>query len=421
MSHHPILTPRDHAHDGGEIIRHAVPSREMRLRWAAAAADWVDALLAEPGADRLAVLTDCVAGASDAALTCAIVPWCGDPENLPETGADVRVGAARGPRSRQITGLVLTSTRSLSGRAFDGGRPFLIDEPDGDAIDGVCLGAPVITDYAVVIGPTMVVPLAGQERPVVVVTASRACGSTPFTVAELAAASEFARLAGTALRLDSGYANRERQAIQRDRGRISRDLHDQVIQRVFAAGLGVQAVGRLIEDQALRQRLTNEARALNSVMAEIRTAVFALTEPECTGRPSIRRGILDLFEELLPLFPRPPILAFSGAIDLLIPRAMTDDVHAVLREGLTNVLRHARAGETWVSVSVTAESLALEISDDGVGLIGSTRRSGIASLSVRAERWQGMLSLTDRTPRGTRLIWTASLTDRSSVFDRSVR
>ncbi|WP_166785452.1 sensor histidine kinase [Cryobacterium cryoconiti] len=393
----------------------------MRVRWAAAAAHLVDALLAEPGADRLGVLTDCISGASNAALTCAIVPLCGDSENVPETGADIRVGAARGPRARNMTGLVLSSTRRLSGRAFDGGRPFLIDGPDGDANDGVCPGEPVIRDSAVVIGPTMVVPLAGQERPVVAVTASRARGATPFTVAELAAASEFARLAGRALRLDSGYANRERRAIQRDRDRIGRDLHDQVIQRIFAAGLGVQAVGRLTEDQALRQRLMNEARALDVVMAEIRTAVFGLTAPERTGRASVRRGILDLLEELRPLFPRPPMLAFSGAIDLLVPDAMADDVHAVVREGLTNVLRHARAGETWVSVSVTARTLRVEISDDGVGLTGSTRRSGVAGLSVRAERWQGMLSLTDRRPRGARLIWTASLADLSDLSDGSVR
>ena len=419
MPHEPMLTTPDGPHVCCDTGFSAVPIRDTRRRWAAAAGDLIDALLDGPGADRLGVLAECVAAASAADLTCAIVPWCRDQTGVTESGGQSIVGAARGLRAPQVTGLVFATTGSLSGRAFDDGRPFLVEGTDGvGGIGfGVGGGAPLGADSAVVLGPTMIVPLAGPHRPTVVITASRTRGAEPFTARDLAAASEFGRLACAALQVDSGYAERERQAIQRDRDRIGRDLHDRVVQRVFAAGLAVQAIGRLTEEPALRQRLTDQVEALDAVMAEIRSVVLTLSPPADTGRVSLRRGVLAVIEELRPLFPRPPIVAFSGAIDLLVPAELTDDVCAVLREGLTNVVRHARARETWVSATVTAQVLTVEISDDGVGPAGSNRRSGIASLSVRAERWQGMLALTDRRPHGTRLRWTASLPDVPDVPD----
>ena len=421
MLHEPRLAVPDGRPVYGEIGHSAAPSRDSRRRWAAAAAALVDALVAEPAADRLGVLADCVAAASAADLTCAIVPWCGDQAGGAEVATESIVGAARGSRAANVNGLVFASTGSITGRAFDGGRPFLFDRPDGDGGYGFGVGLPLYSDSTVVIGPTMVVPLTGPQRPTVVVTASRAPGTEPFTAGDLEAASEFGRLACAALHVDSGHGERERQALQLDRDRIGRDLHDRVVQRIYAAGLAVQAVGRLTADLALRQRLTDEVAALDTVIAEIRAAVFSLSAPAPTGRVSVRRGIRDLLEELRTLFPRPPILSFSGAIDLLVPAALTEDVLAVVREGLTNVVRHAQAQETWVCASVTAQVLTVEISDDGDGVSGSRRLSGIANLSVRAERWQGMLSLTDRRPRGTRLRWTASLPDVPDGADRFLR
>lgn len=263
-------------------------------------------------------------------------------------------------------------------------------------------------------GLTLVVPMGGageSDRPALVITAVRPGGAAPFTAGDLESAADFARLAHAGLQLERSSADRTRLAVLADRDRIARELHDRVIQRVFAAGLSVQALAGMTTDPMLGQRLADEVGALDAVIGEIRTAIFALSIQAHAESPSVRRRILDLLEELGPLFPHPPRVIFSGAIDLEVSAPLADDLVAVVREGLTNVVRHAQAQDTAVSVSALADTLTVEITDNGVGLCGSERCSGIANLSVRAARWQGTVSLSDREPGGVLLLWTARLAE----------
>jgi signal transduction histidine kinase len=93
-----------------------------------------------------------------------------------------------------------------------------------------------------------------------------------------------------------------------------------------------------------------------------------------------------------------------------VPGDVAEDLVAVLREALTNVARHACARKAEVEVVTDAEQVALHVSDDGVGVPDTGRRSGLTNMHRRAERHSGQLDLEDREPGGTRLSWTVPLT-----------
>jgi signal transduction histidine kinase len=364
---------------------------QRRQRWSAASAEISAALLSERSDDSLALLADRFAATADAELVCVIVP----------AGDDIfAVETARGGLAGQVAGYTFPAEASVSGRAFDSGQPFLVD--DGGGTRGS-------SDSALVFGPSMVIPLSGAGGPYGVLTASRMPGGPRFTASDLEMASDFAGQASVALELARGRADRARLAVLSDRNRIARDLHDRVIQRVFAAGMALQAIGGTTTDLVLRRRISDEIGALDAAIVEIRTAIFALTDQADPDRPSVRHRIIDLLTELGALFEHTPRLVFSGPIDLLTPGEMADDLVSVVREGLTNVLRHAQAAETVVNVTVVAETITIDISDDGIGCSGAKRCSGIANLAARAGRWRGTLSLSDRQPHGTRLRWSACL------------
>ncbi|HSP76690.1 MAG TPA: histidine kinase [Cryobacterium sp.] len=323
--------------------------RPRRPRWAAASADFIEGLQGESTADPLALLANVFSEAADAELVCVA----------------------------------------------------------GGGEEAIC-------ESLLRGGLTLVVPMGGSgksDRPALLITATRPGGASPFTAGDLESAADFARLAHAGLQLDRSSTDGARLAVLADRDRIASELHDRVIQRVFAAGLSVQALAGMTTDPMLRQRLSDEVGTLDAVIAELRTAIFALSVQAHAERPSVRRRILDLLEELGPLFPHPPRVLFSGAIDLQVSTPLADDLLAVVREGLTNVVRHAQARDTAVSVSARAGFLTIKISDNGVGLCGSERCSGIANLSVRAARWQGTVSLSDRESGGVLLLWTARLAE----------
>ena len=386
-------------------------------RWAAASADFIEGLRGETTNDPLILLTDIFALAAHAELVClvgtrVVAPGVVVPGGDADAEEVVVVHAVNDGPAGELQGLAFPARGSLCGRAIASGRPVLVGRGDREATG---------SELLLIGGPTMVVPVGGSGisgRPALALTAARSCGAPPFTAGDLESAGDFARLVDAGLQLERNGSDRARLAVVADRDRIARELHDRVIQRVFAAGLAVQALGGMTTDPVLGQRLTDEVGALDAVITEIRTAIFALSFQAHPDRPSVRRRILDLLDELGPLFEHPPQMLFSGAIDLLVTAPLADDLVAVVREGLTNVVRHARTRDAEVSVCVAADTVTIEISDNGVGLGGSERRSGVANLSFRAERWQGMVSLTDRVPRGALLRWTARLADVPVRSDR---
>ncbi len=362
---------------------------QRHQRWSAGTAEISAALLSDRADDPRALLADRLGAIAGADLVCVVVP--GGSETL-------QVDTARGVLADQVRGLAFPVSAAVCGRALESGQPFLTD------------GAAGQPDEAILVGPAMVIPLRATGKTYGVLTVSRRAGRPGFSSSELEMAADFVGQAGVALELARGRAVRQRLAVLEDRSRIARDLHDQVIQRLFAAGLGLQAIAGTDAPPDLRVRILDQVDALDAAIAEIRTAIFALSAEIHPDRPSVRHRILDVLAELGPLFEHPPRITFTGPIDLLTPDALADDLVAVLREGLTNVLRHAEASESTVSVGVAGDTITVDIIDDGVGPGGAARSSGLANLAARARSWDGALALTSLDTGGSFLRWSAQLT-----------
>jgi signal transduction histidine kinase len=260
-------------------------------------------------------------------------------------------------------------------------------------------------------GLTVSVPLIALGRELGVLTIARSAGSAPFADDELSMATEFAAQASVAIELARGRTDSQRLELADDRSRIARDLHDHVIQRLFATGLGLQSLaGRAPEE--LRAALSGQIDGIDAAIAEIRTAVFTLNSRPESDEPSLRHRVLDVVSELAPGLVTAPRLTFSGPVDLLIDGDLAADVIAVVREGLSNVIRHASASESSIDVSIRGDAVSVMIDDDGAGVSRRpTRSSGTKNLAARAAEHGGTFDLSRRTPRGTTMRWTALLPD----------
>jgi signal transduction histidine kinase len=196
--------------------------------------------------------------------------------------------------------------------------------------------------------------------------------------------------------------------VYEDRDRIARDLHDLIIQRVFAAGLALQSVLPRIGDADARRRVQGVVRQLDDTVRDIRTTIFDLHTPEAAdGGDSLRRRLLDVITEsagdvLLPT------VRMSGAVDSLISGELAADVEAVAREAVTNAARHSGGAHVTVTLDV-ADEVVLEVVDDGRGIDPEIARSGLRNVEERARRHQGAVAVTALPEGGTRLRWCVPL------------
>lgn len=363
-----------------------------RQRWAALSADVATALLSTDGEVPLRLLADSVAEIADADLVCVVVPLA---------SGMLTVDTARGTLAGDVEGLVVPSEGTHSDAVMAEGEPRLV----------ASLTVPRSHGAALTVGPSILIPLLSGDGPVGVLSVSRAHGRARFSETDVDMVTGFARQATLAIGLANVRLDRHRLERLEDRSRIARDLHDHVIQRLFAAGLELQAAAIDVPDDRVRAEMEHQIDTLDTAIAEIRTAIFALTPPRRGIRASVRHRIIDLLAEIGGMFSTTPRLTFLGTVDLLVIDEMAEDVVAVVREGLSNVARHADATHTSVRVAVHDGEIEVEIMDDGVGFHPGERRSGLANLRSRAERWQGTSDVARRPDGGTRMVWTALLTD----------
>jgi signal transduction histidine kinase len=365
-----------------------------RQRWSAALAEVTSALLSGESDNVLGIVADRVASVIDSDLVCVVVPDGND---------DLVIEAARGEDSLELLGRRYHAESSLVGKALDSGqvasslrqspRPELHYEPH--------------------LGPTVAIPLVAFGRPLGALTISRKDFSARFTAADLEMAADFAVQASVAIELARGRADRQKLDLVEDRNRIARDLHDHVIQRLFGSGLSLQAIASA-SPEPIQLRIGEQVDAIDAAISEIRTAVFTLTS-RSSDAPALRHRILDIVADASPGLVRAPRLSFGGPVDLLIDGELADDVVAVVREGLANVIRHSGAETTDVSITVDDELVVVMIDDDGRGLpLGSRRASGTKNLADRATARRGKLTLSTRDTGGTHLHWTARLPQKES-------
>jgi signal transduction histidine kinase len=199
-------------------------------------------------------------------------------------------------------------------------------------------------------------------------------------------------------------------ALFEDRERIARDLHDTVIQRLFAIGLSLQGASRLAESPELVARLVQAVDDLDVTVREVRSAIFELHTARVPGR-SIRTEILEVAAEASRALGFEPIVRFDGPIDTLVEDALADHLLAVLREALSNVNRHAMAKAVEIAASVADGSIVLTITDDGLGpgdlALGGR---GLANMRDRAGRLGGRASIDPGAAGGTVVTFAVPLT-----------
>jgi len=364
-----------------------------RERWSAALAEINATLLSGDVDDPLAVVVETVASAVGAELACLVRPSAG--------GLVIEV--ARGAGAEALTGVAMPFDGSLVARALESGGPVVVDA------FGAAEGLPGSLGY----GPTVAVPLFGDGRPLGALTISRPVGSERFAVADLEMAADFARQTSVAIEFARARDDRQQLELVEERTRIARDLHDHVIQRLFGAALALQSSASLAEP-ALATRIAEQVDAIDAAISEIRTVVFTLQSRPASQRTGLRHRVLDVAAAAGPSLGWSPRIGFTGAIDLFVDDDLADDVVAVVREGLANVARHARAGRGDVRVEILDERLVVTIEDDGVGVPEQlTRSSGTSNLEARAVARGGTFVLSRVEPRGTRLDWSVPFTEEA--------
>jgi signal transduction histidine kinase len=227
------------------------------------------------------------------------------------------------------------------------------------------------------------------------------------------AVQSFAAQAALTLVLAEAQHEHERLTLYEDRDRIARDLHDLVIQRLFATGMSLQGASRLgTLDPAVAERISNAVDALDETIREIRQTIFALHEPSSGPATGVRGRVLRETEQSAAALGFQPTLRFIGPIDSVVSDRLGEHMMAVLREGLSNVMKHAQAGHVEVTVQVDTSIVTLTVIDDGIGVDveGLSGMSGVANLYSRAEDLGGSCAL-ERVHEagGTRLVWCAPL------------
>ena len=198
-------------------------------------------------------------------------------------------------------------------------------------------------------------------------------------------------------------------ALVHDRERIARDLHDTVIQRLFATGLSLQGTVRLAGDNAeVTERVEQAVDDLDVTIKHIRSAIFGLSTTAESG-DGVRDRVRSLLREATAVLGFEPQVVFDGPVDTMVPEAVIADLLATIGEALTNVARHA--GASRVDVSLTVEDdVVLTVADDGVGppAPATPGGHGLGNMAVRAKRHCGTLQLDAGRTGGTILTWRAS-------------
>ena len=229
-------------------------------------------------------------------------------------------------------------------------------------------------------------------------------GADDFNDQDQALAEALAVAAGIAIENTRLHERVRVLSVLDDRDRIARDLHDRVIQRVFAVGMSLQGAVRLSERDQIVERVNKAVDDLDTTVTEIRTAIFELGNKAIAG--GLRHSVLELTEEMASSLGTRPEVIFNGAIDNAISQRIADSLLAVLREALTNAGKHAKATSYIVTISV-AEDVSLEVQDNGIGIevpqafgVGL----GLVNLRSRAERLGGSFEILAGED-GTRLLW----------------
>jgi signal transduction histidine kinase len=380
----------------GTAISNARLYQESRLqqRWLEASAEIGRQLLSASGEDPLRMIARRAIDIADADLVSVGL--------LSSDGDGYVIEVAFGEQSDQLLGRRFALGDTLGGTVIQSGEPLLLDEPDDTHAPPSHLSTVMET------GPIMVLPLRGTGVSRGVLSLLRRRGRRAFSATELAMAAGFATHASIALELADSRADEQRLVMLEDRDRIARDLHDHVIQEMFAIGLSMEGIAsQLTGNEMLADLLRQRVEDVDRTIRRIRTSIFELRGSLVISSDGLRKQVLEVTGDVTVALGFAPHVTFSGLVDVHLDDHLTDDALACVREALTNVAKHARATSATVDVAVTADELAITVTDNGVGPAERGQSSGTANLRTRAEKRGGSFELGSGPTGGTILKWKA--------------
>lgn len=376
--------------------RYGAAQRERK--WADAISDISQSLLGgEDDSEALDLVVDRAAEVAEAQMALVAV--------IDEAGDNV-VRAATGPdpaRARSTTGSLLASTHWRE--IVAAGQPLLlmsqVGEPSAEAIVGRLRRAVGIGQA----GATAIVPMATGRRTVGVLVVGWTEQEVGVAAEALDPLTNYASEVALTLSAARAQHDREMVALLEDRHRIARDMHDVVIQQLYATGLSLQSAGMLKDRAAIQRRLDAAVDELDVAIKEIRRTILDLNQPQISEDPVDElRGLVATFRRVLGFSPR---LRVSGDLEQLDERTLADMV-AVVRESLSNVARHSQATKASVRIWADPGRVRIKVADNGVGIAPDVlRRSGLANLAERAAESGGDLAIETAPGEGTRLEWSS--------------
>jgi signal transduction histidine kinase len=359
---------------------------QQRERWLAAAAEITSVLVGK--VHRTEALRLIARRAREVAAADLVLVLLHDAENARYT---IEVADGADPRSAELVGRIVPGEGDWADR-FGDEKYQIIDD-----LRGAAEWPGPVPD-----GPALAAPLAGADALHGVLIVGHPAGRAQRMDDDAALLSSFAGQAALALERARAQEEREQLVVLEDRERIARDLHDVVIQRLFATGMQLQGMGL----QALRpeaaERINAAVDDLDATIRDIRRSIFELRTPVGATLRTELRETVDAATDALGFR---PALDLSGPVDSAVPDDVVPEIMAVLREALSNVARHAAATSARVSLRTADGTVTLTVEDDGVGTDPERARGGLVNMAERAHDLGGTFEVAPGGAGGTLVRW----------------
>ncbi|MCU1565852.1 MAG: histidine kinase with domain [Pseudarthrobacter sp.] len=256
------------------------------------------------------------------------------------------------------------------------------------------------------LGSVLACALGHSSSDRAVLLLARPHGSSAYSQSDVDSSSLFGRRIGLALDMARVHALREQNLLFRDRERIARDVHDLVIQRLFAAGLGIQSLRRLSQDPVARERIDAVTAELDGTIRTLRDTIYSLRTGD-GEREVLTSRVMKVVQENSRSYPVLPRVNFSGPVDDTVPDHVARHLLSVLSEGLSNAMRHSGADEIQVTLSAGPKQVELRITDNGRGFEEPVAASGLTNMRDRAGLLGGTCTIRSVPGKGTRIAWSA--------------
>jgi signal transduction histidine kinase len=386
------------AYAAGTAISNARLYSESRLqqRWLQASVEIGAQMLSAAGEDPLRLIGRRAMEIADADLVAVSL--------LTPDAQGLVVEVAFGSDSEQLIGRRFPIAETAGGAVIQSGEPLL--SADATGYDGPRSYLSGVIEA----GPLLVLPLRGTGQSRGVLSLVRARGRGAFGRTDMAMAAGFATHASIALELADSRAAEQRMVLLEDRDRIAMDLHDHVIQELFAVGLTLEgAATQLGPHDRIGQRIRRSVGDLDRTIRRIRTSIFQLRGSLVAGEHGVRQRVLDVTSELSEALGFSPHVAFAGFVDQRFDTELTDDLVACVRESLANVAKHAQATSAMVDIVLSGGELAVTVTDNGIGMAEATRSSGTANLRSRAVHRDGTFTIEPAPGGGTAVTWKVAV------------